>query len=111
MPLDTEQIEEIRRLLEARRKALAEQLGIKIKETKSSGKKKKKTKKKAAKKKRAKRDPLQEAVYQEYQEIEKALARLEEQQERFGYCEHCFMEIPWGELVANPARRFCSRCS
>ena len=42
-------------------------------------------------------------------EIRQALRRLGS--ETYGFCEACFLTIPWGELVARPERRACSRCS
>jgi RNA polymerase-binding transcription factor DksA len=104
MPLDSEQRAEIRRLLEARRESLAQE----VKPAKKKSKKKKKTEKPSS---RRKLNPIESAAAQELQELEGALKRLEEQEARFGYCERCFMEIPWAELVTHPARRFCSRCS
>ena len=115
MPLDNDQIKEIRRVLEQKREDLAETTGRKTTKgtTKKTTKKssKKKAKKKATPKKRTKKTPLEAALSHELNEVESALKRLKTQAERYGYCEHCFMEIPWAELVANPARRFCSRCS
>ena len=90
MVLDREQLEEIKRLLE-----------YKAKELRSETKKKK----------RKKKDPHAVALAAEMEDIEHALKKLDEDRERFGFCEKCFMEIPWGELVENPARRYCSRCS
>jgi RNA polymerase-binding transcription factor DksA len=110
MPLDNEQLTEVRRLLELRRQTLLEEAGEKPPEPATKGKKKSTKKKAAAKPARRKKNPIEAALANELAEVDEALKRLEVQQERFGYCEHCFMEIPWGELVAKPARRFCSRC-
>ena len=111
MPLDNMQMEEIRRLLMKRKQDLAEETGKKG--APAPGPKtaaKKGAKKTPANPVRKKPSPVQAALSGELREIEAALKRLKEQETRFGYCEHCFMEIPWRELVFNPARRFCSRC-
>jgi len=111
MPLDNMQMEEIRWLLQKKKQDLTEATGketVKTPPKKSAAKKG--TKKTAAKAPRKKPNLVQAAISGELREVEAALKRLKEQESRFGYCEHCFMEIPWRELAANPARRFCSRC-
>ena len=112
MPLDNDQITEIRRLLEQRRESLTDQRESAT-DTNTAKKKAKKTTKSKAKKTapRRKLNPIESAVAHELSEVDNALKRLETQEHRFGYCERCFMEIPWSELVSSPARRFCSRCS
>ncbi len=122
MPLDSDQLAEIRRLLEQKRDTLLGEAGAEQEAaagTTKKTKKKKKTTKKAGKKSAKKggkkttkrrKSPIETAVAHELNEVENALKRLDAQQERFGYCERCFMEIPWSELVANAARRCCSRC-
>lgn len=42
-------------------------------------------------------------------EIREALERLTAG--TFGFCEGCFLTIPWRELVAEPERRRCARCA
>ncbi len=103
MPLDNMQIEEIRRLLQKKKQDLTEA---------TAGAKKKTAAKKAGDKKpaRKKSNPVELSLTAELKEVDGALKRLKEQEARFGYCERCFMEIPWRELAVNPARRFCSRC-
>lgn len=112
MPLDNDQITEIRRLLELRRESLTDP-----RESTAGTSTAKKTAKKTTTSKqrkaapRRKLNPIESAVAHELSEVDNALKRLETQENRFGYCERCFMEIPWSELAASPARRFCSRCS
>jgi RNA polymerase-binding transcription factor DksA len=107
MPLDSEQKTELRRLLELRRETLAgEKEAGGPTESKKEGRHSK-----AAKKPARKKSAASAPASHELAEITGALKRLKEHEERFGYCERCFMEIPWGELAANPARRFCGRCS
>ncbi|HAK94618.1 MAG TPA: hypothetical protein DCM87_06355 [Planctomycetes bacterium] len=111
MPLDNMQMEEIRRLLQKKKQDLTE--ATDKKPEKAPVKKaaaKKGAKKAAAKTVKKKPNPVQAAISGELREVDAALKRLKEQESRFGYCEHCFMEIPWRELAVNPARRFCSRC-
>jgi RNA polymerase-binding transcription factor DksA len=100
MPLDSMQIEEIRRLLQKKKQDLTDA---------TAGAKKKPAVKKAVKKKK-KPSPVEASLASELREVDAALKRIKEQETRFGYCERCFMEIPWRELAVNPARRFCSRC-
>ena len=104
MPLDNAQREEVHRMLEVKKENLLDSTDSGTTNKKSKKKKKTKTSKK-------KKNPIEAAILNELNEVEAALKRLKEHEHRFGYCEHCFMEIPWGELVHNPARRFCSRCS
>ncbi len=118
MPLDETQLNEIRQLLLTKKEHLqvtsdhySEDAVPPKKKKPAKTKKKKKTKKKTKKKRSRTKNPVEAAIAHEIKEIDAALQRLEEQKERFGYCEHCFFEIPWRELVANPARRYCSRCS
>ena len=127
MPLDSFQIEEIRRLLQHNQKTLNEAAGLtspaaeadtgakdaKKKPAKKAAKKTTKKTKNIAPKPDAKksRSPIKTAILSELKEVSAALARLNQEQHRFGYCEACFMEIPWRELVMKPARRFCTRCS
>lgn len=111
MPLDNMQMEEIRRLLQQKKQDLTEATGKKTKKDPAKKAVRKKGAKKAAVKKvKRKPNPVQAALAGELREVDAALKRLKEQESRFGYCEHCFMEIPWRELAVNPARRFCSRC-
>lgn len=120
MPLDKSQRQEIQQILESKKTLLSETVekaATPIKAKKAGKKTAKKSKKKGAAAKtkssgaRKKKNPIQAAIEKDIKEIELALKRLEEQEERFGYCEHCFLEIPWRELAANPARRRCSRCT
>ena len=113
MPLDKDQLQEIRRMLESRQDTLHEQSGAKRAKKTGAKKKSKSAKKTATKAKTRKKklNPIESAIAHELDEVAGALERLDSQEHRFGYCERCFMEIPWGELVTNPARRFCSRCS
>jgi RNA polymerase-binding transcription factor DksA len=96
------QIDEIRRLLLKKQQEL----------TDATAATKKKPAAKTADKKpvRKKPSPVEASLTAELKEVDAALKRLKEQESRFGYCEHCFMEVPWRELAVNPARRFCSRC-
>ncbi len=111
MPLDNMQMEEIRRLLQKKKDDLAEATGKKTKNPPAKkAPAKKGAKNAAAKPVKKKPSPIQAALAGELREVDAALKRLKEQEARFGYCEHCFMEIPWRELAVNPARRFCSRC-
>ena len=113
MPLDNDQITEIRRMLEQKREDLTGESEPK-EDTKKPTKKTttKKTTKKAQKTTpRRKLNPIESAVAHELTEVDGALQRLDEQQHRFGYCERCFMEIPWSELVTSPSRRCCNRCT
>ena len=105
MPLDNVQLEEIRRLLQKKKQDLTE---AKDKQKSAGQKMKTKTKKQTAARKKP--NPVEASLASELREVDGALKRLKEQESRFGYCERCFMEIPWRELAVNPARRFCSRC-
>ena len=88
MPLDNDQIVEIRRLLELRKERLTKERDSAA--TKDSGTKK--TEKKAKKATpRKKMNPLESAVTHELSEIDEALKRLADQEHRFGYCERCYM--------------------
>jgi RNA polymerase-binding transcription factor DksA len=42
-------------------------------------------------------------------EIREALRRLGSG--TYGFCEACFLTIPWGELISRPERRRCGRCA
>ena len=42
-------------------------------------------------------------------EICQAMERLDT--DRYGFCEQCFLVIPWRELTLAPERRLCERCT
>lgn len=41
-------------------------------------------------------------------EVKEAIRRLEGK--CYGFCEKCYIAIPWRELCAFPERRFCDQC-
>jgi len=45
---------------------------------------------------------------EQLEEIAAARVRLEEQ--RYGFCEKCFMIIPWRDLCTLPEKRLCEGC-
>lgn len=58
--------------------------------------------------KRLRKSAAKKLLSDRLEEILEAKERLEN--ETYGFCEQCYISIPWRELCSQPEKRVCSTC-